>query len=665
MKNNRGIRVIDLYYIASVLLIIIIISTLVKYQIFDSNKERERIAKNRYEIKDVYAKRGSIISADGYKLAFDIEKYNIILDPVNIDEVLFAELGTILEKYTKKDSSSIIESIVVAKQKKRRYLNLKVELDYISKTELEKEVQKLKKKHKLANKEWLSNEQISERYNVEGKEFESVIGFVNKEHKAVYGLEHFYNKDLEGKIGKSKTYIASSRYNKEYTLLSLLGDEVIEPAQRGYDVHLTIDSIMQYSLDEVLKETFNNFEAESVIGILMEADTGKIIAMDSYPKSTSSLDIKNRPITDLFEPGSIFKPITVSAAIEEKLINENTIIHSEGSIRVKDRVIHDHDNTTKGSLSIAQIMAHSGNVAMVKIAQMMNSETYYQYLQNYGFAEKTGIDTSFEFSGKLFPLKSFTEVRKSNVAFGQGISMTQIQILNSLNATINGGKLLKPFIVSKITDEKGNIVRQNETIITHRPISEETSRQIRNMLEKVVTTGTGRQIAIDGYRIGGKTGTAQKAGNKGYEKGKYFSSFFAFFPADKPKYSILITVNEPKGAYYGAAVALPPAKKIVEKLIKYKGILPENIQTTNIEKIAEKEIIDNNIVKESAKNVQKSFKNGIMPNLIGYSLKEILALNPYASYKNIKIVGKGKVVSQNIMPGNNINENSLIILELK
>ncbi|WP_431989584.1 penicillin-binding transpeptidase domain-containing protein [Sneathia sanguinegens] len=187
-------------------------------------------------------------------------------------------------------------------------------------------------------------------------------------------------------------------------------------------------------------------------------------------------------------------------------------------------------------------------------------------------------------------MKSFTEVRKSNVSFGQGISMTQMQMLTSLNTTINGGKLLKPFVVDKVVDQDGNILLQNKEVVKHKPISEHTSEQIREMLENVVTSGTGKGIFIPGYRLGGKTGTAQKAGPHGYEKGKYFSSFFAFFPADKPKYSILITVNEPHGAYYGAAVALPLVRQVLEKLIKYKGIEPSYIPEVEKKEIEVKKI---------------------------------------------------------------------------
>ena len=180
-----------------------------------------------------------------------------------------------------------------------------------------------------------------------------------------------------------------------------------------------------------------------------------------YPKEIFELytqlkqqksEIKNRVITDLFEPGSIFKPITVSSAIEEKHITKNTIISSEGSIKVKNRIIHDHDKTTVGSLPVSKIIAHSGNVAMVKIGQMMSTDVFYEYLKAYGLGKKTNVDTVYETAGRLFELKDFSEVRKSNVSFGQGISMNQLQMIMALNATINGGNLLKPYIVSHVTD---------------------------------------------------------------------------------------------------------------------------------------------------------------------------------------------------------------------
>lgn len=672
MKLKNKISAIGLYSFVVCFMILIILCKLVYFQISSAiDGGRKKIDEKRFEVEQIYAKRGSIYSNDNHKLAFDVEKYDITLDPMNLDDKFVSDISKILSKYVGKSKEEVEKAIRDTKLKKKHFYDFKIEIDYTLKEKLVKEISDYKKQSKKSGKgrvigKWIFYQQKSERYTVVGNEFESVIGFLNKEGKPVYGVENSYDKYLRGVQGKVKVYKPATDTYKEYTLQSLIEDKVLQEPKPGNNVYLTIDSVMQYGLDEILEKAYEDSSAESAMGILMEADTGRIIAMDSYPKATNKSEIKNRPITDLFEPGSIFKPITVSIAMEQKLINKDTIIHSDGYVKVKDRIIHDHDSSTRGDLTITKIITHSGNVAMVKIGQLMDSNIFYNYLHKFGLSQKTGIDTSFESSGRLFSLKSFTEVRKSNVSFGQGISMTQLQMLTTLNATINGGKLLKPFIVDRVVDVNGNVVLQNKTQVLYTPISEATSAQIREILENVVTSGTGRGVIIPGYRIGGKTGTAQKAGPRGYEKGKYFSSFFAFFPADKPKYSVLITINEPHGAYYGAAVALPPARDLLEKLIKYKGIEPSYIPD-----IEERNKSDNIVV---AKNTSKprdlglinlDLQNKMMPDLSGLSLRQIISLSSYKKYKNIKFKGHGKVVSQSVKLGTKIDENTPIIIELK
>ena len=254
-----------------------------------------------------------------------------------------------------------------------------------------------------------------------------------------------------------------------------------------------------------------------------------------------------------------------------------------------------------------------------------------------------------------------SEVKKANISFGQGIAMTQMQMLTALNTVINDGKLMKPYLVEKIVDGDNNIIEQNSSTVLKTVFSEEVSRLNRQYMEAVVNKGTGRGVQIPGYRIGGKTGTAQKSGNRGYEAGKYFSSFFAFFPVDSPKYAILITVNEPKGAYYGAAVALPPVKSVLEKLIKYKGINPEGIvKNTNLVRQTK-----NKAVKKDLSKIKNEFNDGVMPDLTEISLREFISVYPHQKFSKYKVSGSGKVKSQFPLPGVKITKDSEIKINLE
>ena len=442
-----------------------------------------------------------------------------------------------------------------------------------------------------------------------------------------------------------------------------MDQKVEKKDEPGKNLVLSINSIFQYALDDVLKNAYEAYTPVSAMGIIMETDTGRILAMDSYPKATNKAEIKNYNITSLFEPGSIFKPITVAAAMDDGKINENTQISSSGSIRIKNRTIKDHDNTTTGTMSVSKIMAHSGNVGLVKISQMMDPSVFYNYLVKFGLGNKTGIDTSFETSVKMMTTKQFTEVRRSNVSFGQGINMTQLQILTALNASVNGGNLIQPRLVDKIIDKEGNIIKEFSPTIKSKVVSEDTSRRIRNILEKVVSEGTGQGIKLEGYRLGGKTGTAQKAGPNGYESGKYFSSFFTFFPVDNPKYSILVTVDEPHGAYYGAAVALPMVRDVLDKVIKYENILPNSDNIDSKHLLKEEGVITTDNNNNNINKLNEALAINLMPNLKGLTRKNIIKLNLYG-YK-VEIRGHGRVISQYPESGKVIKKGDLIKLELQ
>ena len=395
----------------------------------------------------------------------------------------------------------------------------------------------------------------------------------------------------------------------------------------------------------------------------MEVETGKVLAMSSYPKAEEKVDIKNRSITDYFEPGSIFKPITVAIGLETKAINENTRLVSEGSIKVADKILREHDNKVMGTLTLADAIAKSSNVAMVKIEKMINKDIFLKYLINLGLGTKTGIDTYFEMAKGLAEAKKIGSVERATMSYGQGISMTQIQILTALNTVINNGKMMKPYLVDRIEDSKGNVIKQVKPVMVRKVFSDEVSRLNRKYMEAGVNRGTGGGAYIPGYRVGGKTGTAKKAKNGIYANNLYVSSFFAFFPADKPKYAILITINEPKGkSYYGGEVALPSARNVLQKLIDYKRIQPNG-------KVKTIDIKDTGFVQEEKKKdlgkIKQDFDKNIMPDLTGISLREFLSIYPQGKFSDYGITGSGEIVSQFPEKGTKLDKKSKIQIMLE
>ncbi len=655
MKSLNGFKARVLLVLLFVFLVFLyIIGHLFYVQIVKGNEWKEtgeRQYKSEHVIK---SKRGKIITNDEEILAYDGESYSITLDPTLVILENIDNLMGLLKKHIPEFNSEKVKKEILEKRKQnKKYMKIENIIDYKTKKLISDDQSK-----DVNLKSGVFFETNFIRNYIKNNAFQEIVGYLDNENKGVYGIEKYYDENLIGVDGLIEGFRIPRNF---FSIPSLRGRKEAVSARDGHNIVLTIDSVIQYTMDEEMKKAFEEYNAVSTMGILIEVETGKILAMSSYPKASNNAEVKNRPITDLFEPGSIFKPVTISMGLQSGVINANSTIQSNGYIKVADRTIRDHDGSTTGDLTLEKLIANSGNVGMVKIAQMIKNNEFYDYLKNIGFGSKTEIDTFSESTQKLFNQKEMSEVKKANISFGQGIAMTQMQMLMALNTVINDGKLMKPYLVEKIVDGDNNIIEQNSSTVLKTVFSEEVSRLNRQYMEAVVNKGTGRGVQIPGYRIGGKTGTAQKSGNRGYEAGKYFSSFFAFFPVDNPKYAILIKVNEPKGAYYGAAVALPPVKSVLEKLIKYKGINPEGIvKNTNLVRQTK-----NKAVKKDLSKIKNEFNDGVMPDLTEISLREFISVYPHQKFSKYKVSGSGKVKSQFPLPGVKITKDSEIKINLE
>jgi len=607
-------------------------------------KDGEKQYKSKYK---VLAKRGRIISNDGEILAFDGEDYAIALDPTLVKDENVDKLMDLFKKNLPDlDTDKVKRDIILKKNSKSKYLKVNYKLGYNERKAIEDELDAAK---------YLSSgvffEPSFSRNYIKNEIFQEMIGFLDSEGKGAYGIEKFYNEELTGTDG----VVEGMKNPGNFLTVDAIKNKKSVSVQNGNNIILTIDSILQDIMDAELKRAFEKYSAASTMGILMEVETGRILAMSSYPKASNNAEVKNRPITDMFEPGSIFKPVTVAMGLDTGVITPNSTLYSAGYIKVYDRIIKDSSEAPKGTKTIEDLVAYSGNVGMVVIGSRIDAKVFHNYLDRVGMGKKTGIDTFAEMSPKLLSLKDLTAVRKSNVSFGQGIAMTQIQMITSINAVVNNGKLMKPYLVDRLEDDRGNIIKQNSPVVVRKVFEDDTSRRVRQYMEAVVTKGTGKGVQIKGYRIGGKTGTAQKSGLKGYDNRKYFSSFIAFFPVDNPKYIILISINEPKvgGKHHGSEVALPSVRNVLEKLIKYMGISPEG----NIEESRKEKAVEQKPMKD-LKKLLNEFNNNKMPDLTGLSLREIISIYPQIKFPKYKITGNGSVVEQYPSPGTKLDKNS-------
>ncbi len=393
-----------------------------------------------------------------------------------------------------------------------------------------------------------------------------VIGFTGIDNQGLSGLELKYDKELTGENGSIKYY--SDGKGKRLSM-----PEVYSAPTNGSDIKLTIDLDIQLSLENELSNAYTKYEAEGAMGLVMNPKTGEVLAMSSYPSfdpanykeySTEVIN-RNLAIWANFEPGSTFKIVTLAAAINEGKVNIfEDHFYDSGKVKVANATLHCWKRKGHGDQTYVQVVENSCNPGFVSLGQKLGKELLFKYITELGFGKKTGIDLNGEGTGILFKMDKIGPVELATSAFGQGISVTPIQQVTAVSSIVNGGSLYVPYVVSEVGDRSINPTIKRENVIT-----KETSDVVKYALESVVANGSGRNAYIENYRVGGKTGTAQKVGSDGrYMSGNYILSFIGFMPADDPEFVIYIALDHPKGVtQYGGVVSAPIARNVLKDII--------------------------------------------------------------------------------------------------
>ncbi|MBI2454110.1 MAG: penicillin-binding protein 2 [Parcubacteria group bacterium] len=427
---------------------------------------------------------------------------------------------------------------------------------------------------------------FSDRYYPLGELASQVVGFVGqggdpdeKIKSGKYGLEGYFNNNLKGETG----YIAGVK--KALGSLVLPLSEVVE-AKKGQDIYLTIDYNIQLVLERELKNALEKWSADGANGIVMDPKTGAVLAMatlpnfdpNAYNKVKDISSFLNSNIQLVFEPGSIFKPITMAAALDINVVSPDLKYFDSGEVKVGDHTIRNSTRKAWGEQTMAQVLEKSLNTGVIFVLRRMPQGVWREYVNNFGFGEKTGISLSGEAKGDITNLKSGAEVDWLTSSFGQGVSVTPLAMTSALAAIANGGELLKPYIVDKIVDSSGDtpkIVVENERIVKRRVIKQSTSEIITRMLAGVVENGSGRQARIPGYSVAGKTGTAQVASPGGGYTDKTIHTFVGYSPAFKPSLVMLIKLDNPKGVEFSEATAAPVFRAVGEFILHYLNVPPD------------------------------------------------------------------------------------------
>lgn len=488
----------------------------------------------------------------------------------------------------------------------------------------------------------------AKRYYPNNELFSQSIGFVGIDNQGLAGLELEYDKYLTGSNGAIK-YLSDAKGK------TLPMAQKYEKPQNGMNMTLTINYDVQSALERELNNAVSMYNPDQALGIVMNPNTGEILGLASRPaynpnkyQDYSITDInRNLPIWMTYEPGSTFKIMTLAASLEEKVVDlEKDTYNDTGSVTVLGSKLHCWKPGGHGHETYLEVVENSCNPGFVNLGLKLGKEKLFNYIKKFGFGKKTGVDLVGESSGILFNEDKITDLELATTAFGQGVSVTPIQQIAAVSAIINGGTLYKPFIVKSINEpETNSVIKQNKITPVRKVISEDTSNKVRYALESVVANGTGHNAYISGYRVGGKTGTAQKVADGKYMEGNYITSFIGFLPADKPEVIVYIAVDNAKGVtQYGGTVAAPIAKKVLESSIDALHIKKRNNGMSK-----EYNYIDINYYKVS--------------NVVGLTKEE--AVKQLKNFK-VEFEGTGDIVAhQSVSADSEIQEGETIRLMLK
>lgn len=503
-----------------------------------------------------------------------------------------------------------------------------------------------------------------------------LLGYVNNDLIGLDGVERTFDDYLTGIDGL--LYVERDVQGRIVTVK----DELSRKPKSGSNVYLTIDTKYQKILEQELKKGVDDCGAVSGIGILMNPNTGEILALANYPSFNPSEYYKvndkvrrNRALTDTYEPGSTMKALTMAVLLDNGLVNEDEIINTEnGRYKIANANIIDVNKYEK--LSVREVLEHSSNVGITKLSERIDERTFYKYLRDFGFGNSTSISLPSESAGFLKKPDYYSTLSKPFISFGYEISVTPIQMIAAFSSLINGGTLYQPRIIDKVVDEDDQVIEQFDSKRIRNVISQTTSERIKNLMFGVVERGTGKLARCSNMLVGGKTGTSQKFIDGQYVK-DYNASFIGFFPADKPEVVGLILINSPATGKYGGIVAAPVYKRIVSRIVEEDiKVIPQRIsfsreehpldqllessfsndepvflQTTNIGEVVPK--------IETANQYSSRLT---MPNLVNRSLRDALAiLNEMGLRYDIK--GSGKVVEQSIKPGTQINSGAVCTIK--
>ena len=660
---RRANRVIQTRSFVLMILMGVVMFALLFFRLFDlqitQHEELQSKAVSQQTRRTVVtASRGTIYDAAGNILAISSSAETIILSPLEIDNAVNDKEKPV--SWTKDSLAAGLAEILGKEPSaiRKRMDNVKSQYEVIqlrADEDVAAKVREYVDENDIVGVHLVAD---TKRYYPYGSLAAQVIGFVGDDNTGLYGLEAYYEKELEGQSG----LVISAKDQAENDMLYTY--EQYFAAKNGGDLTLTLDTTIQYYLEKGMEAMIDKFSAANgASGIVMDVNTGGILAMASYPNydlndfltvsdpallsrisdeeggfklSDAQLtQWRNKALNDTYEPGSTFKILTLSAALEEGVVDKTTTVNCGGSVSISGYTIHCSNKNGHGLQTLMQSVGNSCNPAFINYGLRIGNEKFYEYMRSFGLMNTTGIDLGGEAVGVFAADNSFTQLDLACYAFGQNFTVTPLTLISAQAACVNGGYLHTPYLVERITDSDGNVTYRHDSTPVRQVISEQTSATVRECLEYVVSSGTGKNGQVAGYRIGGKTGTADKVG------GGVIVSFVCFAPADDPQVMMLLTLDEPSkwtGTYVsGGNMVAPVASSVMGEILPYLGIEPS-------------------YTAEELVGADKT-----VPNVVGLS-KDAAAERLSANGFSFRTVGSGDTVTDQTPAGGAIVPNSAEII---
>ncbi len=678
--SPRRILFIRAFVVFAVLVGLVFGSTainLARIQLVDSEQYKQQAEKNQLHDTEISAERGIIYDANGTVLAKSASVWKVYIKPSEIENedfkndlcrklsaIIGIDFDDIKEKANRNQYAYLVLKRQVELEEKEKVAEFLTQYYSYTVTTENKKGELVTSEKKIYYSSAIGIDPDMKRYYPYGNLAANLIGFTGTDDIGRLGVELKYDSTLTGTPGRIIT-----AQNGKSDVMSREYETVYDPVQ-GTSLVLTVDEVIQRYLEDSLEQVYIDSKGVGAYGVVMDVDTGAILAMASmgnfdlnspqeltkeeeealykeYPDEKERAEARsallyskwrNFIVSDSYEPGSVFKIITAAAAIEENVLNENFSYNCTGKIQVADWTIKCHDRDGHGSQDLKHGLMNSCNPLFITVGQTLGKEKFFEYFEAFGFTEKTGIDLPAESTPvagvNYHAYDSMGIVELSSSSFGQSFQVTPIQMVTAISAVANGGYLMTPYVVARQLDENGNVISETKPNIRRQVISEETAATVADMMEGVVTSGTGKNAYVSGYRVAGKTGTSQKLGSDG----EYVASFGCFAPANDPEIAVLILVDEPEGQINGGQICTPVAARVVEKTLEYMGV--------------ERQYSDKELEKLDT----------LTPSLVGKQTADALALLEEKGFE-VKVVGDGeKVISQMPAYNQSVPQNGIIVL---